>query len=220
MKKTLLILCIIGLINCNGLFGQQKKFSKSLAKLEWSDARNHIFPLLKMRLTKTDSIETNHQEEFDSIFAQKYNDDIQIVYLLEHKDFMILLYKGQIKKWGISPDSLSINAIKNLDNLAERLTTVLGDTTFAMIRLNGLFDASLILSKKFWTLSNGFGNNKNLLVGIPNKNSLFVTHTDSQAGIQKMRSVIKEYYAEGNYLVSNWIYKYENGLWLRFEKVE
>ena len=89
-----------------------------------------------------------------------------------------------------------------------------------MIVLNGNLEASLMLSDGFWEAITQTIKQKNLVIGIPAKDVLLITHLESSDGILTLKNAIKKIYEQGDHLLTKWLFKREAGAWSKLEQVE
>ena len=148
MRQILILLFLMGLINLSGLFGQNKTKSNYLT-LEWSDVKDRIYPMLKQSLPDTDPTPLIELKENEKPITESFTDDVHIVFLIDFYSHFTYVNHGQLSKWNISKDYLRETAIFNLDQIANGQAKFHGDSEYALITLNGNFEASLILSDFF-----------------------------------------------------------------------
>jgi|WetSurMetagenome_2_1015567.scaffolds.fasta_scaffold71287_2 uncharacterized protein YtpQ (UPF0354 family) len=220
MRELLATILMIGMMNWNGLFGQNEKSSKKSIELEWNAVKDKIYPMLKQTVPFTDTTKVINLKENEKPITDTYLADIHIVYLIEFDNFFTYVNNGQLKKWNVSQDSLRKIALINLDNLANGGAQFHGDSTYAMIILNGNVEASLMLSDNFWPHISEIVNSKDLIIGIPTRDVLLVTNIGSKEGLEKLRKGVKKTFEQGDHVITKWIFKREKDKWTKFEYVE
>ena len=198
----------------------RKKQSIKPSELQWTDVKDRIYPMLKQAVPESDTtqiieLKTNENPVFDNYIA-----DVHVFYSIDFESFFTYINQGQLIKWKITKDSLSKTALKNLDNLASGRAQFQGDSAFAMIILNGNLEASLMLSDAFWTYIADVVKNNSLIIGIPTRDVLLVTHSDCKEGLEKMRKSVKQTFEQGDHVITKWTFKRENGKWIKFEYIE
>ena len=219
MSKLTTLILIMGLLNWTGLFGQNKKTTKS-TDLEWTDAISRIYPMLKQTVPDSDTTPVIILKESEEPIIDPFIADIHIAYLIEFESFFTYVNQRQLAKWNITKDSLRKTALINLDKLANGGANFHGDSTYAMITLNGNFEASLLLSDNFWPNIAGIVKSNDLIIGIPTRDVLLVTHQDCIDGLEKLRQGVKQTFEQGDHVITKWTFKRENDKWIKFEYIE
>jgi uncharacterized protein YtpQ (UPF0354 family) len=219
MRQLTTILLIMGLLNWTGLFAQDKQSIKS-SDVKWIDVKDKIFPMLKQTVFETDTNEIIKLKENDKPVFDNYLADVHIVYLIDFDSFFTYVNQGQLIKWNVSKDSLNKTAMLNLDNLANGRAQFHGDSTYAMIILNGNFEASLMLSDRFWPNISDIVKYDELIIGIPTRDVLLVTHSNSPDGLEKLRQGVKQTYEQGDHVITKWTFIRKNDKWIKLEFIE
>ena len=219
MRKLTTILIIMGLINWTGLFGQNKQSTKP-SEVKWIDVKDNIYPMLKQTVSDTDTSQVIKLRENEKPVIDKYIADVHIAYLIDFDSYFTYVNQGQLIKWNITKDSLTKTALNNLDNLASGRAQFHGDSIYAMITLNGNVEASLMLSDRFWLNISDIIKSNDLIIGIPTRDVLLVTHLNCADGLEKLRQGVKQTYEQGDHKITKWIFKRENGKWIKFEYIE
>ena len=220
MNQLKFVLIIIGLLIWTELSGQSKMSNTKISDLEWTDVKDKIYPMLKQTLPETDTLPLIEVRENEKPIIDYYIADIHIVYLIEFDNYFTYVNKGQVAKWKIDQDSLKKTALLNLDNLANGKAEFHGDSTFAMIILNGNVEASLMLSDNFWPYISDIIKNKDLVIGVPTRDVLLVTHVGCEKGLEKLRKGVKQTFELGDHEITKWTFKRENNKWIKFENIE
>ena len=218
MRHLTTILLIMGFINWTGLTGQNKKSAKP-TDVKWNDLKDRIYPMLKQTIP-TDTAPVIELKDNEKPIFTDFIADIHIVYLIDFESFFTYVNQWQLTKWNVTKDSLTKTALINLDNLANGQAQFHGDSTYAMITLNGNIEASLILSDKFWPNIYDIVKSNDLIIGIPTRDVLLVTHLNCADGIEKLRQGVKQTYEQGDHVISKWTFKRENDKWIKFEYIE
>jgi len=209
----------MGLINWTGLFGQNKQSTK-LTDIKWIDIKDRIYPMLKSTIIVKDADQVIELKENEKPIIDIFLADVHIAYLIDFDSYFTYINQGQLIKWNITKDSITKTALLNLDNLANGRAQFHGDSTYAMITLNGNVEASLMLSDKFWLHISDIVKSNDLIIGIPARDVLLVTHLNCENGLKKLRQGVKQTYEQGDHIITKWTFKRENGKWIKFEFVE
>ncbi|MFT7037073.1 MAG: hypothetical protein ACJA2S_005615 [Cyclobacteriaceae bacterium] len=208
----------MSLLNWTGLFGQNKRTKPT--DLNWVDVKDRIYPMLKQTIPDSDTTPVINLKDNEKPIIDTYLADIHIAYLIDNENFFTYVNQGQLIKWNITKDSLSQIALINLDQLANVKAQFHGDSTYAMIILNGNVEASLMLSDNFWPNISDIVKSKDLIIGIPTRDVLLVTNLDCVDGLEKLRQGVKQTFEQGDHVITKWTFKRENGKWIKFEYIE
>jgi uncharacterized protein YtpQ (UPF0354 family) len=218
MRQLITICLIMSLLNWTGLFGQNKRTKPT--DLNWVDVKDRIYPMLKQTIPDSDTTPVINLKDNEKPIIDTYLADIHIAYLIDNENFFTYVNQGQLIKWNITKDSLSQIALINLDQLANVKAQFHGDSTYAMIILNGNVEASLMLSDNFWPNISDIVKSKDLIIGIPTRDVLLVTNLDCVDGLEKLRQGVKQTFEQGDHVITKWTFKRENGKWIKFEYIE
>jgi uncharacterized protein YtpQ (UPF0354 family) len=219
MSRITSILLMMGLINWTGLFGQNKQYAGS-SETKWTDVSNKIYPILKPSIPETETSQVIILKENEKPIIDTFLADICIAYLIDHENYFTYINNGQLKNWNIDKANLRKVALINLDKLAKDLAQFHGDSSFAMIVLNGNIESSLMLSETFWPYVIEITKSKDLVIGIPTKDVLLVTHSGSKNGLDKLRQNVKQIFSKGDHPITKWTFRRVNDKWEKFEYIE
>lgn len=209
----------MGIFSLNGLFGQSNTNSNYLT-LEWSDVKDRIYPMLKQSLPETDPTPSIELKENERPVTDNFTVDIHIVYLIDFNNHFTYINFAHLTKWSISKEYLRQTALSNLDQLANEHAKFHGDSEYALITLDGNFEASLVLSDMFWPHIQQITESANLVIGIPTRDVLVVSYLENEQGIEKLRQAVKGTFPNGDHSVSKWLYLRSNDKWIEYEYVE
>jgi uncharacterized protein YtpQ (UPF0354 family) len=202
------------------LYGQLTKSNLVVKDPDWNSIKHKVYPMLKQSLTESDNIKTIDIKESEKPIVKKYLGDVVITYLIDFEDIYVYINKSKLEKWGIGLDSLNTTAIDNLEELAESQYQLYGDSSYAMITLNGNLEASLILCDKFWDNISYFLPNKSWVIAIPARDLLVLSAGANEKGINKLKDAINETFIHGDHLISRWLFIRENNKWNTYQHVE
>jgi len=219
MRPLTTLLLIMGLINWTGLSGQSKQ-STNPTDVRWVDVKDRIYPMLKQTAPVTDTAPVIELKENEKPVIDTFLADVHIVYLIDFDSYFTYINQGQLIKWNITKDSLVKTALVNLDNLATGRAQFYGDSTYAMITLNGNVEASLVLSDRFWPYISDITKSNDLIVGIPARDVLLVTHLNCIDGLEKLKQGVLKTYEQGDHVITKWTFRRENGKWIKFKYIE
>jgi uncharacterized protein YtpQ (UPF0354 family) len=196
--------------------------SKSTLKTDsWPDVKNRIYPMIKPASNEDNDTSTGIElKNSDLPIIEPYLAELHVVYVIDNEGYYTYVNSDDLKQWNINKDSLSKTAMENLNILANGRAQFHGDSTYGIIVLNGNFEASLMLSDGFWEAIAQTTKQKNLVIGIPAKDVLLITHLESSEGIRTLKQAINKIYEQGDHLITKWLFKRVAGVWSKFEQVE
>ena len=211
---------ILFLLVMTGLLGQNNPTS-NLKTDSWPDVKDRIYPMIKPTLNEDEDTSTRFEiKDSDLPIIEPYLEQLHIAYVIDHEGYYTYVNSGDLKLWNINRDTLSKTALENLNILANGRAQFHGDSTYGMIVLNGNLEASLMLSDGFWEVIVQTIKQQNLVIGIPAKDVLLITHLESSEGILMLKEAINKIYQQGEDLITKWLFKREAGAWSKLEQVE
>ena len=146
---------------------------------------------------------------------EKYNDQLIIAYAEDTENNIRYLTPGDRDSLSINKDSLRPIAIRNLGRILTNVQRQ-GDNGIYMLTAGGNYETSLILLNDVLT-KESLPVKGDLVIAIPNRDLFLATGSKDQAGISKLKEIVKKSYEKGSYQVSEYLYKW-NGK--KFEKYE
>ncbi len=219
MKRVATTL-ILFLLVMTGLLGQNNPKS-NLKTDNWPDVKYRIYPMIKPTLNEDEDTSARFDlKDSDLPIIEPYLAELHVAYVIDHEGYYKYVNSGDLKQWNINKDTLSKTAMENLYRLANGRAQFHGDSTYGMIVLNGNLEASLMLSDGFWEAITQTIKQKNLVIGIPAKDVLLITHLESSEGILMVKEAINKIYEHGGDLITKWLFKREASAWSKFELVE
>lgn len=146
---------------------------------------------------------------------ENYNDQLIIAYAEDTKNSIRYLTHDDLKVLSIKTDSLKSIATRNLDKLLTNIQRRGGNGVF-MLTAGGDYEASIILLDNILTRES-LPVNGDFVIAIPNRDMLLITGSNDKAGISKIKEIATKSFENGNYQVSEYLFKW-NGK--TFEKLE
>lgn len=146
---------------------------------------------------------------------EKYNDQLIIAYAEDTENNIRYLTPGDTDSLSINKDSLRPIAIRNLGRILTNVQRQ-GDNGIYMLTAGGNYETSLLLLSNVLTKET-LPVNGDLVIAIPNRDLFLATGSKDQAGIAKLKEIVKKSYGNGSYQVSEDLFKW-NGK--KFEKYE
>jgi len=211
---------ILFLLVMTSLLGQNNQKS-NLKTDSWTDVKDRIYPMIKPASNEDYGTSTRFElKDSDLPIIEPYLSELHITYVIDNEGYYTIVNSGDLKQWNINKDTLSKTAMENLNILANGRAQFHGDSTYGMIVLNGNLEASLMLSDGFWEAIAQTIKQKNLVIGIPAKDVLLITHLESSEGILTLKQAINKIYEQGDHLITKWLFKRVAGAWSKFEQVE
>lgn len=172
-------------------------FDKEPIKLD------RIVPIIKDQRFLIEASKINENIEESHVFEQ-YNSDLLIFYAEDLENSISYLQKEDFENLNIDILQLRKIAIENLDSILENIERN-GDNNIFMMIAGGNYEASLILLD-IWNNDN-FPVDGELIIGIPSRDLLFVTGSNSTDEIEELRNKIREINETGDHIVSNKLFK-------------
>lgn len=177
---------------------------------------NRIVPIIKsieyLEETRIEAKKMGVTKDIDGVY-EKYNDQLIITYAEDTDNEIRYLTQNDLKFFSFELRSLKELAIKNLDEILTSIKRKDGGG-FYMIIAGGNYEASIILLDNFLTKAN-FPIDGDMVVAIPNRDMLLVTGSNNKPGISKIKELANNTYKTGNYILSNYLYKWNGNI---FEK--
>jgi uncharacterized protein YtpQ (UPF0354 family) len=146
---------------------------------------------------------------------EKYNDQLIIAYAEDTENNIRYLTPKDTASLSINKDSLRTIATRNLGHILTNIQRQ-GDNGIFMLTAGGNYETSLLLLNNILT-KESLPVNGDLVIAIPNRDLFLATGSKDQAGISKLKEIVKKSFEKGSYQVSEYLYKW-NGK--KFEKYE
>jgi uncharacterized protein YtpQ (UPF0354 family) len=142
------------------------------------------------------------------------NEDLVIVYAEDTPKNIRYFPPKALEELGISRDQLRGLAVANLRQLIPK-PEIRSGALVSIITAGGNYEASLLLLDDLWaTLPTSDGD---IVVAIPARDLLVFTGSHNQKGIAKLRELAAKYSRESAYRLTNALFVYRNGRFVRFE---
>jgi uncharacterized protein YtpQ (UPF0354 family) len=167
---------------------------------------NDILPVIKDERFVHSIIEINPVFEKNHTY-EKYNDKLYIFYVEDTETNINYLTQEDFKKLNIEQHELKKIAIENLSNSVEIERH--GDNGYYMLLADGNYESSLILLD-IWNKEN-FDVKGEIIIGIPSRDLLIITGKNDAENIVRLKKTINEVNEDGDHLVSNSLFEYNNG---------
>ena len=182
--------------------------------VEYAIEPNEIVPVLKDHLYVQQLCE--QANDVNIIVAEPFIADIFLVYAVDLGDSTMLLDVAGLKGLDIPIKKLRKLAIDNLKRKTQEIRRY-GDGPVYMLTAGGTFEASLLLVDEIWEQQEdsvpGY-----LVAGIPCRDTLIYTGSQSAEGIERLRQAVKELYETGGYAISKTLVVRQKGKWELFEE--
>jgi len=178
----------------------------------------NIVPVIKpfeyLDEIKTTSSKLEPIKSFDAVY-EKYND--QLIFFMQKilKNNISYLTEYKLINEGIKKDSLKEIAIKNLERILTNIQRNGGNGIY-MVTAGGNYEASIILLTKVLNKEN-FSVKGDLVIAIPSRDLLLVTGSNDKEGIQKIKKLTTETFKTGQYILSEYLYKWNGHSFEKFE---
>ncbi|MDC6361504.1 MULTISPECIES: DUF1444 family protein [Flavobacteriaceae] len=179
---------------------------------------NRIVPVIKpsdyFEQLKTLGNSTYEDFKVPELIWEPYNEDLIIVYAEDRDNNINYFNQEEFEKLEIARDSLLEFSVNNLSNIVPKIETVGENGNFGLIA-GGDYEVSLMLMTSIWTKEN-FDVDGEIVIAIPNRDLVFITGSNDNEAIEKLKNTVQESYETGNHSVSRSFYKW-NGE--KFEKL-
>lgn len=180
--------------------------SDSLYKPKETLSINNILPVIKDKRFIQSIIEINPDFEKNHTY-EKYNEELFIFYVEDTETNINYLTQEDFKALNIEQNELKKIAIENLSNSIEIKKH--GEKGYYMLTADGNYESSLVLLD-IWHKEN-FNVNGEIVIGIPSRDLLIITGKDDIENIKKLNKTIIEINDNGDHLVSEKLFEYQNG---------
>ena len=148
------------------------------------------------------------------ILWERYNSDLIIIYAQKtpFETKYKYLKRNEFESLNISRDTLLNFSVRNYDKSISRIE-VSKEKEYLQLISNTKYNASLILVDEIWRKEN-FKIEGDIVIAIPNKDSLFITDSRNEVAVEKLKAIIQNYNTSENSISKN-LYKW-NGI--KFER--
>lgn len=202
MKRAFLTTFIT--ISMFSLFGQNK------TEKEFDKISRKIYPVIKVQTVQNESDSVfNMSGENEPVF-RKIGGDLLCFYGIDKETHFELLLKKNL------PETISLekldsitqeNLFKEIENNLKIHETDFGGFGFTC---GGEYEAALLTLPGIWELIvERLG--KSVVFNVPSKDLIMFVSSENLEGIEGLKNVNKEIFKGGERLLSNQLFKYENG---------
>ena len=144
----------------------------------------------------------NEEQEGDqSVVYEDYNEALIIVYAEDKERSISYFGEKAFDKLGISRDELREMSIENLQNILPEVNRNGSEGTY-MLTAGGDYEASLILLQGIWDKASIPVEGK-FVIGIPNRDVLFVTGSSNAEMVAEIQKYSKESYQTGSFSLTD-----------------
>jgi uncharacterized protein YtpQ (UPF0354 family) len=179
-----------------------------------SDACRAAMAYLKPLVTADESDEVSVVEGDDAPVLLDLKNGLCVAYLLDEGDRFVYVDQGDLSAAGLSQSELHGLALENLREFSRsKLRVEVHGDVYAVL-LDGNFEASLILVAELWErgvaklLPNG------CVAALPARDVLAFCDSESSAGLEELRQVVRRVYPSGDHLLSERLYqRAADGTW-------
>jgi uncharacterized protein YtpQ (UPF0354 family) len=180
---------------------------KSSGKLD----RARIIPVIKDR-PWVESLQRSLG--YEPLF-EELNSELVVVYA-EDTDTRTR-YLGAKEDIGVDRKDLRKLAVANLEKLLPKIQMVDAGGLVTMFSAGGDYEASLLLFDHIWS-SGQVKVKGDIVVAVPAKDTLVVTGSQNRKGLDAMRKYVAEVVARDRYRLTDTLFVYRNGRFVRFGK--
>jgi hypothetical protein len=168
--------------------------------------RATIFPLLAPAET---------ENRADAVVRDEFCADLAVVYSFGPPFGQRLVTHDDLRKLDLAPRALRRTAFEQLEHLADR-AQFHGRPPALMLSFDGL-ESSLLLSERFWSRMSDVVPGE-IVVGVPARDVVIVTGSDSGAGLEKARRAVdRVLFAGDEHPLTQHLLVRRGGAWVPFE---
>lgn len=178
---------------------------------------NSIVPVIKPRdyLEQLKTLGNSVKDyKVPELIWEPYNEDLIIVYAEDKEESIHFFNQEEFEKLKISKDTLLEFSLNNLNSVLPKIEKVGENGNFGLIA-GGNYEVSLMLVTSIWTKQN-FEVNGEIVIAIPNRDLVFITGSNDNEAIEKLKGKIKESFKTGHHSISTSFYKWNGN---KFEKM-
>jgi uncharacterized protein YtpQ (UPF0354 family) len=146
---------------------------------------------------------------------EKYNDQLIIAYAEDTENNIRYLTPKDTASLSINKDSIRSIATRNLGKILTNVQRQ-GDNGIYMLTAGGNYETSLILLNNILSKET-LPVNGDFVVAIPNRDLFLVTGSKDQAGVSKLKEIVKKSFEKGSYQVSEYLYKWNGKIFEKYE---
>jgi uncharacterized protein YtpQ (UPF0354 family) len=180
---------------------------------------NRIVPVIKDSLylseIKQSMLNAGRDLSNFDMYHESLNPYLDVLYAEDTEFNIRYLGTADIKSLGIDSDCLRSNAVENLKRELPPIESH-GANGYYMLTAGGNYEASLLLFDSIWNSSN-FVVNGEIVVGIPSRDLLFVTGSNDDENINRLRDVCKKVVAESGYSLTSVLFIRKGNMWEEFK---
>jgi uncharacterized protein YtpQ (UPF0354 family) len=155
-------------------------------------------------------------DDKDAPYCIRYSDDFSVFFLCDCGKHHEFLQVKHLEESQLNADELLAIGRDNLRKIADNIKITLHEGLLYFSG-NGDFEASLLLVSEIWTdwlaeyCPNGY------VAAIPARDILVVSDKYDALGIEKLISIIERIWPDGDHLLSNSLYHFNDEKWLPYK---
>jgi uncharacterized protein YtpQ (UPF0354 family) len=173
--------------------------------------RARIIPVIKDRPW----LESTQRFIGHELLAESFNNELVVVYA-EDSDKRTR-YLQSSENAGVDRKDLRKLAVANLEKLLPKIEMADIDGLVTVFSAGGDYEASLLLFDHIWN-SGQVKVKGDIVVAVPAKDTLLVTGSQNRKGLAGMRKLVAKLIAEDRYRLTDTLFVYRNGRFVKFGK--
>ena len=189
----------------------------SMGKSEELD-RKLIVPVIKDRPwleeTRKAMINRGAKEMFENV-CEELNSDLIILYAEDSPKNIRYWGQKDLERAHIDRKELRSLACENLTRLLPKIERR-GANGLFMLTAGGDYEASLLLIDSIWSEMQREVRG-DVIVAIPSRDVLIVTGSEDRQGIEKMKQIVQQSFAQGSYRLTTKLFAYRGGKFEEFK---
>lgn len=169
--------------------------------------------LLQNKASSALEVAQNRTASPVQVLSEPFNDELSVVYVEDRPvSLRFLTTRDDVGDRVKLPEL----ALANLRRLLTKVEMAGGEDGIFIADTGGNYEASLLLSNRLWS-SGQIKVDGEIVVAVPIKEALFVTGSQNQKGIARLRALAAEL-ATGPYALTTALFVYRDGKFVRFEE--
>ena len=134
------------------------------------------------------------------VASEQLNDDLYVMYVADSEHSVRYLSEADLAEAKVDRANLRNQSMENLRRLYPEMQ-MMGAEGLYMIRLDGTYESSLLLSEKLWE-SPELKVKGEFLVAVPSRDVLVISGTLEREALETMRKIVAEVSATASYRIS------------------
>ncbi len=192
----------------------------TISTIDTQYTKESILPIIKDFLfikNAHDQMQKYDNVKIIPLIYEKLNDVLYIVYAFDTRENIRYLSQNDLKLLKLDKTQLLKIAKNNLLNYLPEIQTQ-GDTSeLSVVIADGNYEASLLLIDDLWN-KNNFPVKGNIVVYIPNRDTVLVTGSDDKINLDKIHEIVYSPNVEWPHIVAEVGFIRSGNTWIEFKR--